>query len=118
MRRPLSNTCDYIPSQLALQIDDVCDRFEGAWQEASSSGLRPKVAEFIPPDSDQPLPFVRELLYIEITFRRSAGEYPRIEDYPELVRNYPTVVHELLGEDTPVTASKFQLELTSPRCRP
>jgi len=63
---------------LALHVEEVCTRFEAAWQ----SGQRPRIEDYL---SDTPEPersvILRELVLLEIHYRRLAGEVPRPEDY-------------------------------------
>jgi tRNA A-37 threonylcarbamoyl transferase component Bud32 len=64
----------------ARQVDEVCRRFEAAWK----AGRRPRIEEFL---EEVPAPrrpaLVRELVGLEIDYRRLAGEEPRPEDYRE-----------------------------------
>ncbi len=76
------------PDNLARQIDSVCDRFESAWQAASEKGARPILLEYLPKDTDTALPLVRELLHLDIDYRRRAGEEPRPNDYSDLAGKY------------------------------
>jgi serine/threonine protein kinase len=63
---------------LNLRIDQVCDRFELAWQ----AGQRPSIEDYL---SDTPEPerslLLRELIALDIDYRRQAGEQPQSEDY-------------------------------------
>jgi probable HAF family extracellular repeat protein len=63
---------------LKLRIDQVCDRFELAWQ----AGPRPRIDDYL---SDTPEPerslLLRELIALDIDYRRQAGEQPQPEDY-------------------------------------
>lgn len=59
--------------------DAVCDEFEVAWRD----GQRPAIEAYaarIPACAEQPS-LVRELLQIELHYRRAAGESPRPEEY-------------------------------------
>jgi hypothetical protein len=63
---------------LNLRIDQACDRFELAWQ----AGQRPRIEEYL---GDTPEPersvLLRELVALDIDYRRQKGEQPKAEDY-------------------------------------
>jgi tetratricopeptide (TPR) repeat protein len=65
---------------LVLRINEVCNRFELAWQ----TGPRPRLEDFL---SDTPEPersaLLRELIALDIDYRRRAGENPTAEEYRE-----------------------------------
>jgi serine/threonine protein kinase len=65
------------PSRL-LRVDEVCDRFEVAWQ----AGQRPQIEDYLDaaPEPDRPL-LLRELLAIELAYRRQQGETLALEEY-------------------------------------
>jgi serine/threonine protein kinase/tetratricopeptide (TPR) repeat protein len=62
----------------ALRIDQVCNRFELAWK----AGQRPPIEDFL---SDTPEPersaLLRELIALDMAYRRQAGEQPQPDDY-------------------------------------
>src|SRR5262249_33926420 len=63
---------------LAQIVDEVCDRFEVAWQ----TGQRPAIEAYLAdvPESAR-LVLVRELILFEAAGRRRAGEAAQPEDY-------------------------------------
>jgi tetratricopeptide (TPR) repeat protein len=65
---------------LARRINEVCNRFELAWQ----AGPRPRLEDFL---SDTPEPersvLLRELIALDLDYRRRAGEKPTAEEYRE-----------------------------------
>jgi serine/threonine-protein kinase len=65
---------------LARRINAVCDRFERAWQ----AGPRPCLEDFLG-DTPEPerLALLRELIALDIDYRRRAGENPTAEEYRE-----------------------------------
>src|SRR5262245_9642894 len=81
-RRPEPAT---LSLRLLRRVDEVCDRFESACKQ----GERPRVEDFL---SDAPAPLVgvlvRELVGLDIHYRRRRGEAPTLSDYtsrfPEL----------------------------------
>ena len=62
----------------ARRVDDACDRFELAWR----AGSRPRIEDFL---TDCPEPerttLLRELIALEIAYRRDAGEQPLPDEY-------------------------------------
>ncbi len=71
-----------LPVRLALHVDAVCRRFEAAWKEAAAGGERPRLESYLA-GTDGPVraALVRELLPIEVHYRRRAGDEPRAADY-------------------------------------
>ncbi|WP_152049730.1 serine/threonine-protein kinase [Tautonia marina] len=59
-------------------IDERCDRFEAAWMR----GDRPRIEDYLTdvPESDRS-GLIRELLAVELAYRRRFGESPTSEDY-------------------------------------
>src|SRR5262249_16748472 len=62
----------------ARRADEVCLRFEAAWRE----GGQPRIEDFLAaaPEPERP-GLLRELVGLEIDYRRLRGENPRPEDY-------------------------------------
>jgi WD40 repeat protein/serine/threonine protein kinase len=58
----------------------LCDRFEAAWKEVSRGGARPNLATFIQDGSADP-ELVRELIALDLYYRRRCGEQPSPGDY-------------------------------------
>jgi WD40 repeat protein/tRNA A-37 threonylcarbamoyl transferase component Bud32 len=76
-----------LPLELARQIDQACDRFEQAWK----MGQRPRPEAFLGDLAEPARSMVaRELVQLDIDYRRLAGEVPKVDDYlsafPELDR--------------------------------
>ena len=62
----------------ARNADQVCDCFEAAWR----SGQRPQIETFLD-DASEPTRTVllRELVGLEVAYRRMRGESPRLSEY-------------------------------------
>ena len=60
------------------RVDGACDRFEGACR----GGGRPRIEDYLAelPEPERPA-LLRELLRIELAYRRAAGEAPAADDY-------------------------------------
>jgi tetratricopeptide (TPR) repeat protein/tRNA A-37 threonylcarbamoyl transferase component Bud32 len=71
------DTASLSPSQ-AGRVDEECDRFEAAWR----AGRRPRIEDFL---GAHPEParsaLTRELIQIEVAYRRRSGEVPDAADY-------------------------------------
>src|SRR5271157_1450048 len=87
-----------------LRADRVCDQFEAAWK----AGTRPRIEEFltgIPRDEWPDL--LRELLILDLHYRRQLGESPTPEGYRA---EYPTLelnpFAELFAEALPPVPSR------------
>jgi serine/threonine-protein kinase len=75
---------------MARRIDQICNRFEDAW----AAGQRPHLEDYleaVPPPERTDL--LRELVLLEVYYRRQNGEGPQAEEYhsrfPELPRPLP-----------------------------
>jgi WD40 repeat protein/serine/threonine protein kinase len=83
-------TRSWLPTEAVLislerRIDEACDRFEDAW----AAGRRPPIEGFLSAAGDsQRTPLLRELILLEIHYRRQAGEDPHPTDYCE---RFPTL---------------------------
>jgi serine/threonine-protein kinase len=73
------------PDTLTRHRDQVCDRFEAAWQ----AGTRPCIEDYLAaiPQAQRP-GLLRELILLEVDYRRLAGEQPRAEEF---LARFPTL---------------------------
>jgi hypothetical protein len=64
-----------------MQLEEVCGRFESAWQ-AAAGGTGPRIEDYLAsvPDPARPA-LTRELVRIDMDYRKSAGPAPRAEEY-------------------------------------
>jgi hypothetical protein len=63
------------------QIDAACDRFEAEWR----AGSRPQIQAYLAQASEEERRgLLRELLRLDIAYRRKGGEQPRAGDYQAL----------------------------------
>jgi serine/threonine-protein kinase len=76
---------EFDPDTLVLHIDAICDRFEAAWRE----GRRPRIEDYLSPEPGTELDsLVRELVLVDIHYRRQAGETLQAADY---VQRFPNL---------------------------
>jgi hypothetical protein len=70
-----------LPLSADYRIDAVCQRFEDAWK----AGGRPRLEDFLGEgDGPERRALFRELLLVDLHYRRRAGETPAAEDYRNL----------------------------------
>jgi tetratricopeptide (TPR) repeat protein len=84
-----------LPPTLARAIDEACTRFERAWK----AGQRPRIEDVL---GDRPEPerssLLRELMALEIDYRRQAGETPQRQEYHARFPALSTVVDRVFDE--------------------
>src|SRR5215471_8456509 len=81
----------------ARSVDRLCDRFEAAWRE----GTRPTIEAFLedaPPAARSAA--LRELIALEVEYRRGAGETPKPEDYETRFGRPSEVIASVFGRRT------------------
>jgi WD40 repeat protein len=65
-----------------LRLEDVCARFEEAWQAAGTNGVPPRVEDYL---GATPAPeraaLLREIILLDLHYRRGRGERPVAADY-------------------------------------
>jgi tetratricopeptide (TPR) repeat protein len=73
-----------LPPSLVRHVEQVCDRFEAAWQAPAAADHRPRIEDFLgdAPEAVRPV-LLRELIALELDYRRQQGEDPKLEDYNE-----------------------------------
>src|SRR5262249_41543376 len=69
-----------LPVSLAQRVDEVCSRFEEVW----TSGQRPCIEDYLGtmPEPERST-VVRELIALEVYYRRQRGETLQAADYQE-----------------------------------
>jgi serine/threonine protein kinase/Tol biopolymer transport system component len=77
-------------SGLAQHIDAVCDRFEAAWKAASATGNPPRIEQYVDTaPSPEGAALVRELILLDVYYRRRCGEQPQAQDYASRFPDLP-----------------------------
>jgi serine/threonine-protein kinase len=80
MINPPSPDNGSLPLDVEAQVDQICDRFENAWKQ----GQRPRIEDFLAALAEPGRStLLRELIKLDIVYRRLAGENPTAEDYRE-----------------------------------
>jgi len=88
---------------LGGRMDAVCDRFEAAWK----AGRRPPIEDYLGevPEAGQTALF-HELLVLELTYRRRAGDRPTPEEYQCRFPEHVAVIETILGAAPPARAAR------------
>ena len=83
-----------VPATLAEHINRACDRFEAAWR----AGRRPRIEDcLVGVTVPERALLVRELLAVELHWRRQAGERPEAEEYLGRLPDDAEAVHAAFG---------------------
>jgi hypothetical protein len=103
------NESDTLSLDAEVEVDEICLRFESAWK----AGPRPAIEDFLTGAwGIERLALLRELILLDLCYRRRLQEHPRVEDYlarfPDLEWNW---TEELLSASDP--ASGIGLDISS-----
>jgi WD40 repeat protein len=80
------DTEDDLPVDLARQVNQVCNRFEAAWKTGPAPELEDFLTEVADPGRSA---LLRELLVLDVHYRRQRGDAPRPEGYQIRFPNLP-----------------------------
>jgi hypothetical protein len=107
------------------RIDAACHRFEAAWKDAMTGGIRPRIEDYLAgvPEA-QRAELLRELVLLDLHHRGRAGEQPRPEDYrgrfPQLGERWLARQirgRQPTGPEEPSSSAQPQLSTTPPAGR-
>ncbi len=105
MTPPLPPRDERLPAPERRRLDRLCDRFEARWQ----AGLRPRLESYL---GRVPRPFqpglLRELLALELEYRRRRGEAPGQEEYCQRLPEYVELVAAVFHENGAATSAPPQ----------
>jgi serine/threonine-protein kinase len=98
---------DVLPPELARRVDQLCNRYETAWR----GDHRPRIDDFLAEAEDLARPvLLRELVELEVFYRRSRGEVCRLEEYgtrfPLLDPTWLAEVISTSEKETPLSAAQ------------
>ncbi len=90
---------------LLRRVDAVCNRFEDAWR----AGQQPRIEDYLSavPESDQPA-LLRELLKLELAYRRDRGDTLLPEEYQQRFPEYAGVIRAVWVADEAVGAGAVE----------
>jgi serine/threonine protein kinase len=84
---------------VAQRLDQVCDRFEAAWKAATAIDQRPQIQYYVSglrePEYSY---FLRELLWVELAYRRVKGETPIPDEYQQRFPGHDELVSAVFNE--------------------
>jgi serine/threonine protein kinase len=80
MSVPISPGSEELPVSGMRRVEEICVRFEDGWK----AGQRPRIEEYLGdiPEAERSH-LLRELLALELVYRRQGGETPTAEDYQQ-----------------------------------
>ena len=100
MSKDLPHESDPISPASYQRVDRLCLQFEDAWK----AGQRPRLEQFLgdtaEPERSQ---FLKELLLVEVFYRRRTGEQPIPDEYHARFPDHARVVAEALRSAGPAT---------------
>jgi hypothetical protein len=103
MHEPLETAEIPLPLSMVVRIDQICDRFEAAWNTVAPGGPGPQIDDYL---GDIPEPergaVLRHLVALDLDYRRRNGETPLPSDYQ---RRYPGLSDRLLADLLTLPAS-------------
>jgi serine/threonine-protein kinase len=96
---------------LTDRVDEACDRFEAAWL----AGARPRIEDYLPasagPERES---YLRELLILELAYRRRDGEQPNFAEYAARFPEHRAAVGALFGVPRPDAEDRVPTEREKP----
>jgi eukaryotic-like serine/threonine-protein kinase len=100
-----------LPPGFARRLEQLCTAFEEAWK----GGQRPRIEDCLRQEEDRQVTLLRELLGLELDYRRVHGEQPRAEEYRRRFPTFAEAIDALFSEGTPEARGKDagDLALTS-----
>src|SRR5262245_60262341 len=114
---PLLDDAPWSPS-LALRVEQICNHFEAACK----AGQRPRIAHYLDhtPEPERPV-LLRELLALEVEYRRKSGEGVTPEEYCHQFAEYTDLIWDILGRTqscdpggaTPAPVAKIAVPATA-----
>jgi WD40 repeat protein len=73
---------DSLPLSVKLRVEEVCTRFEAAWQAAGPHGAPPRIEDCLAGTTERERQaLLWELLLLDVYYRRQRGERPGDADY-------------------------------------
>lgn len=89
-----------------VRVEDLCDRFETAWR----SGQTPRIEQFLDaygePCGGE---LFRELLVLELIYRRQRNEHPSESEYTERFPDRTEVVAFVFNDERPACTPRYPL---------
>jgi hypothetical protein len=114
---------DSLPVSGQLRLEEICARFEAAWQAAGTATTAPRMEEYLGAAAEaERLALLRELLRLDVHYRRRHGENPDAKDYaarcPADVQPIRAFLAELLRVEQPLQQAARAAESSRGTMRP
>ena len=77
-------------------IEEICDGFEAKWK----AGESPRIEDFLDESHRGALQLFRELLLVEVAYRRKNGELPDGKDYQQRFPDHVDIVRQVFHGDS------------------
>jgi tetratricopeptide (TPR) repeat protein/tRNA A-37 threonylcarbamoyl transferase component Bud32 len=107
---------DSLPVSGQLRLEEICARFEAAWQAAGTAATAPRMEEYLGAAAEpERLALLRELLCLDVHYRRRHGENPDAKDYGVRCPAHAQVIPTLFAELLPVVQMPRQAATISAR---
>jgi O-acetyl-ADP-ribose deacetylase (regulator of RNase III)/tRNA A-37 threonylcarbamoyl transferase component Bud32 len=107
-----------LPLSAARHVDQVCDRFEDAWL----AGLQPQIETYLSNEAEPGYSaLLRELLRLELHYRRHRGDRPSAEKYLARFPQHQELITALFTQDDPSDPERNQSAVVpdaSPETKP
>jgi serine/threonine protein kinase len=93
-----------LPLSVQLRLEEVCAPFEEAWQAAGPDGAPPRVEDDLGTTAGpERAALLRELILIDLHYRRARGEEPSAAEYEARCRGDESAVRALFAAMPPAT---------------
>jgi len=90
-----SSLLECLSDDAVARLEGACCRFEQSWQ----AGQRPRLEDFVSvADGAERVALLRELLHLDVYYRRQAGEGPSAQDYRTRFPDATAVLEEVLAQ--------------------
>ena len=74
----------------ARHVDQICDGFEAAWKASGRAGTRPRIEDYLAGvAAPEQTALCRELIKLDIEYRRRLGEEAVVGDYARFLAQEP-----------------------------
>src|SRR5262245_48996029 len=94
MRPETSDRGDSLPLSVAERIDEVCMRFEAAWQ----AGPMPRLEDFLgASEGTEREALLRALLRVELDYRLEGDDRPNTRDYEARLPGFKELIQQEMG---------------------
>jgi serine/threonine protein kinase len=111
-----SSSLQTLNQEQLRHIEEVCDRFEAAWKTTGAAPARPSIEDCL---GETPEPvrsaLLRELVALEVSYRRRSGEAPQPEEYCKRFHDeldLTWIAHLLAQEETglPIRFGRYRVQ--------